>query len=491
MGKVTGFLEYERLEEGYEPVPARVKNYKEFVIGLNVEQAKQQGARCMDCGTPFCNNGCPVNNIIPDFNDLVYKGRPEDWKNAITVLHSTNNFPEFTGRICPAPCEAACTLNVNDDAVGIKSIEHAIIDRAWAEGWVQPQPPKAKTGKTVAIVGAGPAGLAAAQQLARVGHSVTVFEKNDRVGGLLRYGIPDFKMEKSHIDRRVEQMKAEGVEFRTGVLVGSLPEGSKVTNWAKESISAEELKSQFDAVLLTGGAEQSRDLPVPGRDLAGVHFAMEFLPQQNKVNAGDKLKGQIRADGKHVIVIGGGDTGSDCVGTSNRHGAKSVTQFELLPQPPEVEDRPLTWPYWPIKLRTSSSHEEGCEREFAIATKEFIGEKGKLTGVKTVRLQWQGGKMTEVEGSEQVLKADIAFLAMGFVSPVATILEAFGVEKDARGNGKATTEGAQAYKTNVDKVFAAGDMRRGQSLVVWAIREGRQAARAVDEYLMGSSTLPR
>ena len=491
MGKVTGFMEYERLEEGYEPVTARVKNYKEFVIGLNVEQAKQQGARCMDCGTPFCNNGCPVNNIIPDFNDLVYKGRPEDWKHAITVLHSTNNFPEFTGRICPAPCEAACTLNVNDDAVGIKSIEHAIIDRAWTEGWVQPQPPKGKTGKTVAIVGAGPAGLAAAQQLARVGHSVTVFEKNDRVGGLLRYGIPDFKMEKSHIDRRVEQMKAEGVEFRTGVLVSALPEGSKVTNWAKETVSADDLKSQFDAVLLTGGAEQSRDLPVPGRDLAGVHFAMEFLPQQNKVNAGDKLKNQIRADGKHVIVIGGGDTGSDCVGTSNRHGAKSVTQFELLPQPPEVEDRPLTWPYWPIKLRTSSSHEEGCEREFAIATKEFIGEKGKLTGVKTVRLQWQGGKMTEVEGSEQVLKADLAFLAMGFVSPVATILEAFGVDKDARGNGKASTEGANAYKTNVDKVFAAGDMRRGQSLVVWAIREGRQAARAVDEYLMGATTLPR
>jgi len=491
MGKVTGFMEYERLEEGYEPIVARVKNYKEFVIGLNVEQAKVQGARCMDCGTPFCNNGCPVNNVIPDFNDLVYKGRPEDWKQAITVLHSTNNFPEFTGRICPAPCEAACTLNVNGDAVGIKSIEHAIIDRAWAEGWVQPQPAKARTGKTVAVVGGGPAGLAAAQQLARAGHAVTVFEKNDRVGGLLRYGIPDFKMEKSHIDRRVEQMQAEGVEFRTGVLVAALPEGSKVTNWAKETIGADELKAQFDAVLLTGGAEQSRDLPVPGRELAGVHFAMEFLPQQNKVNAGDKLKGQLRADGKHVIVIGGGDTGSDCVGTSNRHGAKSVTQFELLPQPPEVEDRPLTWPYWPIKLRTSSSHEEGCEREFAIATKEFLGEKGKLTGVKTVRLQWQGGRMTEVEGSEQVLKADLALLAMGFVSPVATVLDAFGVDKDARGNGKAATEGANAYKTNVDKVFAAGDMRRGQSLVVWAIREGRQAARAVDEYLMGATLLPR
>lgn len=495
MGKVTGFMEFERLDEGYEPVEKRVKNYKEFVIGLNTEQAKQQGARCMDCGTPFCNNGCPVNNIIPDFNDLVYRGRAEDWKAAIAVLHSTNNFPEFTGRICPAPCEAACTLNVNDDAVGIKSIEHAIIDRAWEEGWVTPRPAKARTGKSVAVVGSGPAGLAAAQQLARAGHAVTVFEKNDRVGGLLRYGIPDFKMEKSHIDRRVAQMEAEGVVFRTGVLVADLGEGSKVTNWAKESISPEELKSQFDAVLLAGGAEASRDLPVPGRDLQGVHFAMEFLPQQNKVNAGDKLKNQIRADGKHVIVIGGGDTGSDCVGTSNRHGAKSVTQFELMPQPPEVEDRPLTWPYWPIKLRTSSSHEEGCERAFAIATKEFLGgegkDKGKLTGVKTVKVEWSGGKMTEVPGSEQILKADLVFLAMGFVSPVATILDAFGVAKDARGNAKATTDFTGGYATNVPKVFAAGDMRRGQSLVVWAIREGRQAARAVDEFLMGVSDLPR
>jgi glutamate synthase (NADPH) small chain len=488
MGKVTGFMEYERLEEGYEPVATRVKGYKEFVIGLNADQAKIQSARCMDCGTPFCNSGCPVNNIIPDFNDLVYRG---DWHNAITVLHSTNNFPEFTGRICPAPCEAACTLNVNDDAVGIKSIEHAIIDRAWEEDWVKPQPPKNRTGKTVAVVGSGPAGLAAAQQLARAGHAVTVFEKNDRVGGLLRYGIPDFKMEKSHIDRRVQQMEAEGVVFRTGVLVAELPADSKITNWAKESISPDELKSQFDAVLLAGGAETSRDLPVPGRELSGIHFAMEFLPQQNKVNAGDKLKGQIRADGKHVIVIGGGDTGSDCVGTSNRHGAKSVTQFELMPQPPEVEDRPLTWPYWPIKLRTSSSHEEGCEREFAIATKEFLGEKGKLTGVKTVRVEWQGGKMIEVAGSEQVLKADLVFLAMGFVAPVAAVLDAFGVAKDNRGNAKATVDFTGGYQTNVPKVFAAGDMRRGQSLVVWAIREGRQAARAVDEFLMGHSDLPR
>ena len=491
MGKVTGFMEYERLEEGYQPVEARLKNYKEFVIGLNVEQAKQQGARCMDCGTPFCNSGCPVNNIIPDFNDLVYRGGDTDWKSAIAVLHSTNNFPEFTGRICPAPCEAACTLNVNDDAVGIKSIEHAIIDRAWAEGWVPPRPAKVKTGKTVAIVGSGPAGLAAAQQLARVGHSVTVFEKNDRVGGLLRYGIPDFKMEKSHIDRRVQQMEAEGVVFRTGVMVAHLPEGSKVTNWAKDVITADELTQQFDAVLLAGGAEQSRDLPVPGRDLAGVHFAMEFLPQQNKVNAGDKLKGQLRADGKHVVVIGGGDTGSDCVGTSNRHGATSVTQFELMPQPPEVEDRPMTWPYWPIKLRTSSSHEEGCEREFAIATKEFLGEKGKVTGVKTVRVEWVNGKVVEVPGSEQILKADLVLLAMGFVSPVAAIVEAFGVSKDARGNAKATTEFNGGYRTNAAKVFAAGDMRRGQSLVVWAIREGRQAARAIDEFLMGDSALPR
>jgi glutamate synthase (NADPH/NADH) small chain len=488
MGKITGFMEFERLEEGYKPVPERVKHYKEFVIGLDDAQAKQQGARCMDCGTPFCNSGCPVNNVIPDFNDLVYRG---DWQDAFTVLDSTNNFPEFTGRICPAPCEAACTLNVNDDAVGIKSLEHAIIDRAWEHGWVKPRPAQIKTGKKVAVVGSGPAGMAAAQQLARVGHDVTLFEKNDRVGGLLRYGIPDFKMEKHHIDRRVEQMVAEGVKVRTGVMIGKLPADSKVINWAQETISPEQLQKDFDAVILTGGAEQSRDLPVPGRDLDGIHFAMEFLPQQNKINAGDTLKGQLRADGKHVIVIGGGDTGSDCVGTSNRHGATTVVQFELMPEPPAQENKEMTWPYWPYKLRTSSSHEEGCDREFAIATKEFIGEKGKVSGLKTVRVEWKDGKMVEVAGSEQTLKADMVLLAMGFVSPVGSILDAFGVDKDARGNARASTDFTGGYATNVAKVFAAGDMRRGQSLVVWAIREGRQVARAVDEFLMGFSDLPR
>ena len=495
MGKITGFMEFERIEEGYKPVPERLKNYKEFVLGLDQAQAKEQSARCMDCGTPFCNSGCPVNNIIPDFNDLVYRG---DWKNAMEVLHSTNNFPEFTGRICPAPCEAACTLNVNGEAVGIKSIEHALIDRGWAEGWVLAQPALQKSGKKVAVVGSGPAGMAAAQQLARAGHEVTLFEKNDRIGGLLRYGIPDFKLEKSHIDRRAQQMQQEGVTIRTGVLIGAMPAsgaGAVVTNWSVETISAAQLSKEFDAVLLAGGAEQSRDLPVPGRDLGGVHFAMEFLPQQNKLNAGDKLKAeginQIRADGKHVIVIGGGDTGSDCVGTSRRQGAASVTQFEVMPQPPVQEDRPMTWPYWPLKLRTSSSHDEGCVREFAISTQEFIGVKGKVTGVKTVRIEWQEGKMQAVAGSEQLLKADLVLLAMGFVNPLATVLDAFGVEKDARGNARASTELVGGYATTVKKVFAAGDMRRGQSLVVWAIREGRQAARAIDEFLMGSSVLPR
>ncbi|GAB3356324.1 MULTISPECIES: glutamate synthase subunit beta [Giesbergeria] len=492
MGKTTGFLEYDRIEEGYLPVPERLKNYKEFVIGLAPEQAKVQGARCMDCGTPFCNNGCPVNNIIPDFNDLVYQG---DWKNAIDVLHSTNNFPEFTGRICPAPCEAACVVNINGAAIGIKSIEHAIIDKAWENGWVQPQPAAQKTGKKVAVVGAGPAGMAAAQQLARVGHDVTLFEKNDRIGGLLRYGIPDFKLEKSHIDRRAKQLEAEGVTIRTSVLVADpkegLGKGSKVTNWAKETISPEQLQAEFDAVLLTGGAEQSRDLPVPGRDLDGIHFAMEFLPQQNKVNAGDKLKGQLRADGKHVIVIGGGDTGSDCVGTSNRHGAASVTQFEVMPMPPEQENKPLVWPYWPLKLRTSSSHDEGCVREFAISTKEFLGEKGKVKGLTTVQVEMKDGKLVEIAGTEKHYQADLVLLAMGFVNPVAAVLDAFGIDKDARGNARASTEDNGGYATNVSRVFAAGDIRRGQSLVVWAIREGRQAARAVDSFLMGQSSLPR
>ena len=493
MGKITGFMEHERIEEGYKPVAERLKNYGEFVIGLTEEQAKTQASRCMDCGTPFCNSGCPVNNIIPDFNDLVYQG---DWKNAIEVLHSTNNFPEFTGRICPAPCEAACVVNFNDDAVGIKSIEHAIIDRAWAEGWVTPRPAKVKTGKKVAVIGAGPAGLAAAQKLARVGHDVTLFEKNDRVGGLLRYGIPDFKMEKTHIDRRVKQLEAEGVTIRTSTLIGTWPKDSKVINWAKETISADQLKNDFDAVLMTGGSEQSRDLPVTGRDLGGIHFAMEFLPLQNKVNAGDKIKDQLRADGKHVIVIGGGDTGSDCVGTSTRHGAASVTQFEVMPEPPEKENKPMIWPYWPMKLRTSSSHEESAEkgllhREFAVSTKAFIGEKGQVTGLKTVHVEFKDGKMVEVPGTEKEYKADLVLLAMGFVNPVASVLEAFGVDKDARGNVKASTDFIGGYATNVSKVFAAGDIRRGQSLVVWAIREGRQAARAVDEFLMGASDLPR
>ena len=491
MGKVTGFMEFARIDEGYAPVEDRVQHYKEFVVGLNSQQAKQQGARCMDCGTPFCTNGCPVNNIIPDFNDLVYRA---DWAAAFNVLDSTNNFPEFTGRICPAPCEAACVLNINNDPVGIKSIEHAIIDRAWEEGWVQARPPKAKTGKKVAVVGSGPAGMAAAQQLARVGHDVTLFEKNDRVGGLLRYGIPDFKLDKMHIDRRAKQLEAEGVTIRTGVLVAGkdgLGKDSKVTNWAKETVSPEQLKAEFDAVLLTGGSEQSRDLPVPGRDLDGVHYAMEFLPQQNKVNAGDKLKGQLRADGKDVIVIGGGDTGSDCVGTSNRHGAKSVTQFEVMPMPPEQENKPLVWPYWPIKLRTSSSHEEGAVREFAVSTKSFNGDKGKVKSLTTVQVEFKDGKLTEVKGTEKEWPADLVLLAMGFVNPVAGVLDAFGVDKDARGNAKATTDFTGGYATNVDKVFAAGDMRRGQSLVVWAIREGRQAARSVDEFLMGVSDLPR
>ena len=476
MGKVTGFLDFPRLAEGYVAPAERVKNYKEFVMHLSDEEAKTQGARCMDCGIPFCNNGCPVNNIIPDWNDLVYK---QDWEGALEVLHSTNNFPEFTSRICPAPCESACTLNINSDPVGIKSIEHAIIDKAWENNWVLPQVPKNKTGKKIAIVGSGPAGMAAAQQLARVGHHVVVLEKNDRIGGLLRYGIPDFKMEKIHIDRRVKQMEEEGVVFKTNQNVG-------------ENVKPDDLIDEYDAVILAGGAEWPRDLPIPGRDLDGVHFAMDFLPLQNKVVAGDKFDDQIMATNKHVVVIGGGDTGSDCVGTSNRHGAASISQFELMPQPPENENILLAWPYWPLKMRTSSSHEEGCDRDWSIATKSFVDDgNGKVKELIASKVKWEDGKMMEIPGSEFKLKADLVLLAMGFISPQQKILDLFNVEKDQRGNAKADTEGESSYATSKNKVFAAGDMRRGQSLVVWAIREGRQCARSVDEFLMGKTTLPR
>jgi len=478
MGKPTGFMEIKRADEPASPVEERIRHYHEFVSPLPEDAMRQQGARCMDCGIPFCHSGCPVNNIIPDWNDLVYKGR---WQDAIAVLHSTNNFPDFTGRICPAPCEAACTLNINDDAVTIKSIEHAIIDRAWEEGWVKPQIPHRKTGKKVAVVGSGPAGLACSQQLARAGHDVTLFEKNDRIGGLLRYGIPDFKMEKRHIDRRMEQMKLEGVEFRVNQHVGA-------------DFPAKKLAEEYDAVVLTGGSESPRDLPIPGRELDGVHFALDFLIPQNKKNAGDEIPGQISAKGKHVVVIGGGDTGSDCVGTSIRHGARSVTQLEVMPKPPVQENRPLTWPNWPMKLRTSSSQEEGCEREWSVVTKYFSGRDGKVEKLHGVRVEWvsddEGGmKMQEVPGSEFELEADLVLLAMGYLHPVhAGMLAELGVDLDPRGNVKADT---QKYQTSVPKIFSAGDMRRGQSLVVWAIREGRQAARSVDEFLMGRSELPR
>jgi glutamate synthase (NADPH) small chain len=487
MGKLTGFLEHARLEEPHEPPEGRKKHYREFYARLADDAAGVQGARCMDCGVPFCMSGCPVNNIIPDWNDLVYR---QDWKQAIEVLHSTNNFPEFTGRICPAPCEESCVLRINADPVGIKSIEHAIIDKAWEEGWVRSQPAAHKTGKKVAVVGSGPAGLASAQQLARAGHDVTVFEKSDRIGGLLRYGIPDFKLEKGVIDRRLEQMREEGVKFRPGVFIGTQFPGRGVSSDARTHLSAADVLSKFDAVVLAGGAEQPRELPIPGRDLQGVHFAMEFLPLQNKRVAGDQGVSDLWASDKHVVIIGGGDTGSDCVGTSNRHGAKSVTQFELLPMPPDVERNPV-WPYWPTRLRTSSSHEEGVNRDWSIATKEFIGEQGLLKALKTVRLEWKDGKPAEVAGSETVMPADLVLLAMGFVSPLQSMLDEFAVQKDARGNARADTEGGKAYATSVDKVFAAGDVRRGQSLVVWAIREGRQCARAVDEFLMGFSELPR
>jgi glutamate synthase (NADPH/NADH) small chain len=481
MGKITGFIDIERRDRPYAPVPERIKVYREFIRPLSEDEMAKQGARCMDCGIPFCQAGCPVNNIIPDWNDLVYRN---SWREALDVLHSTNNFPEFTGRVCPAPCEAACVLNINDDPVTIKSIEQAIVDKGWAEGWIGPQVPAQKTGRKVAVVGSGPAGMACAQQLARAGHDVTLFEKSDRIGGLLRYGIPDFKMEKRLIDRRIEQMALEGVTFRPGVHVGT-------------TLAAADLLAQFDAVALTGGSEKPRDLPVPGRELGGVHFAMEFLPQQNHRVAGDAVEGQILATGKHVVVIGGGDTGSDCIGTSIRQGARSVVNFELMPRPPDEEDKPLTWPYWPLKLRTSSSHEEGAERDFAVATKEFRGRGNQVESLIACHVEWvkdaKGGvAMKEVPGTEFTIPAGLVLLAMGYLHPVHEgMIEQLGVAKDARGNVKAATDGPGCYATSVAKVFAAGDMRRGQSLVVWAIREGRQCAREIDAFLMGSSELPR
>jgi glutamate synthase (NADPH/NADH) small chain len=483
MGKPTGFLEIERLDRNYDAPSERLKHYKEFVRPLAEPALREQAARCMNCGIPFCHQGCPVNNQIPDFNDLVYR---EQWQAALENLQSTNNFPEFTGRICPAPCEASCTLNIDDTPVTIKTIECDIVDRGWREGWIAPQPSPRGTGKRIAVVGSGPAGLACAQQLARAGHAPTVFEKNDRIGGLLRYGIPDFKMEKHLIDRRIKQMEGEGVIFRTNFEVGV-------------TISVPRLLDDYDVLVMAGGAENPRDLAIPGRELSGVHYAMEFLTQQNRRNAGDAENvaapnGTLSAKGKHVVVIGGGDTGSDCIGTSNRHGAASVTQLEIMPRPPEKENKALSWPDWPLKLRTSSSHEEGCEREFAVATKRFVGKGGKVTAIECVRLEWapdeQGRmQMREVAGSEFELKADLVLLAMGFVGPRHEgLVEQGGVELDPRGNVKANVVD---YRTSVPNIFSCGDMRRGQSLVVWAIREGRQCARAVDEYLMGASKLPR
>ena len=478
MGKPTGFLEIERKDRSYTAPEERLKHWNEFIVPLSKDEIRAQAARCMACGIPFCHNGCPVNNIIPDWNHLVYE---DDWKTALETLHSTNNFPEFTGRVCPAPCEASCTLNIIDTPVTIKSIECEIVDRGWREGWIEPQIPAQKTGKRVAVVGSGPAGLACAQQLARAGHTVTVFEKNDRVGGLLRYGIPDFKMEKHLINRRAQQMEAEGVEFKTSTEIGV-------------AISMEALRNNFDAVVLAGGAEQPRTLDIPGSELAGVRLAMEFLTQQNKRNAGDDElraapRGTLSAKGKHVVVIGGGDTGSDCVGTSNRQGAASVTQLEIMPKPPETENKALSWPHWPLKLRTSSSHLEGCERDWAVTTKRAIGQNGQIEALECVRVEWIDGKMQEIPGSEFQLKADLVLLAMGFVGPrTAGMVEQSGVALDPRGNVKADTTD---YVTSQADIFACGDMRRGQSLVVWAIREGRQCARAVDLHLMGVSSLPR
>ena len=479
MGKVTGFMEFDRLDRDYAPVDERTQHYKEFLIPLENKELKEQSARCMDCGIPYCHNGCPVNNLIPDWNDLVYEG---NWKAALETLHSTNNFPEFTGRICPAPCEASCTLNITDQPVTIKSIECAIIDRGWEENWILPKISQSKTGKKVAVIGSGPAGLACAQQLARVGHSVTLFEKNASLGGLLRYGIPDFKMEKHLIDRRLTQMRAEGVVFRSNTEVGV-------------TVSADEILQQFDAMVLTGGSETPRVLGVPGRDLDGIHYAMDFLAQQNKRIAGEDVTDNrtILAGGKHVVVIGGGDTGSDCVGTSIRQGAASVTQLEVMPKPPEMEDKALSWPNWPLKLRTSSSHLEGADRDWSVATKAFTGDDGRVTGLELVRNEWKQNEngqfsMAELPATKFHLKADLVLLAMGFIHPKpAGLLDELSIALDERGNVKADET---SYKTSRKNVFVAGDMRRGQSLVVWAIKEGRRAARAVDEHLMGMSTLP-
>jgi glutamate synthase (NADPH/NADH) small chain len=483
MGKPTGFLEIERRDRSYEPPAARLQTWREFVRPLPAPEVSRQAARCMNCGIPFCHTGCPVNNLIPDWNDLVYG---DQWKLALETLHSTNNFPEFTGRVCPAPCEAACTLNIDDNPVTIKTIECQIVDRGWEEGWIVPEPTAWRTGRSVGVVGSGPSGLAGAQPLARAGHAVTVYEKSDRIGGLLRYGIPDFKMEKSLIDRRIAQMQAEGVVFRPGVHVGA-------------TVSVDELRAAHDAVVLAGGAEWPRDLELPPHNLSGIHFAMEFLGQQNRRNAGDPEDraaplGAISAQGKHVVVIGGGDTGSDCIGTSNRQGAASVTQLEIMPQPPERENKALTWPNWPLKLRTSSSQDEGCERDFAVATRKAVGSDGRIEGLECVRLEWTPGpggrmRMTEVPGSEFTLRADLVLLAMGFLGPHHDgLLEQAGVAIDSKG---AVAANVQDYQTSVERMFACGDMRRGQSLVVWAIREGRQCARSVDEALMGKSLLPR
>src|SRR3989440_12388052 len=473
MGKVTGFLEIDRKDRRYQPVDDRIRHWGEFVLPLPEPETRDQAARCMNCGIPYCHTGCPVNNQIPDWNDLVYRG---NWQEAARNLHSTNNFPEVTGRICPAPCEASCTLNIEDNPVAIKTIECAIADRAIAQGWAIPEPPTVKTGKKVAVVGSGPAGMACAQQLARAGHDVHVYEKYAKARGLMRYGIPDFKMEKRHVDLRVAQMEAEGVTFHYDAHVGV-------------NVPAEKLVADYDAVVLAGGAEKARDLPIPGRELGGIHFAMDFLPQQNRRGSGEpQVAGAepILAGGKHVVVIGGGDAGSDCVGTSFRQGALSVTNFEIMPQPPEKEDKMLTWPDWPLKLRTSSSHEEGAERDFAVGTVKFTGENGQ---VKTLHCARVDNKFKPIPGTEFEVKADLVLLAMGFVSPVQEgMIKALGLELDARGNIKADT---LSYRSSHPKVFACGDMRRGQSLVVWAIREGRQAAHAVDKVLMGSTMLPR